>query len=63
MVEISKEEILGSKRSLYGYILTYFRLLRLKRTEKKKNLNELGSLGSLYERKILTVGQVCGAIF
>ena len=25
-VEISKEEIPGSKRSMYGYILTYFRL-------------------------------------
>ena len=25
-VEISKEEILGSKRSMYGYILTYSRL-------------------------------------
>ena len=25
-VEISKEEILGSKRSMYGYILTYPRL-------------------------------------
>ena len=25
-VEISKEEILGSKRSIYGYILTYSRL-------------------------------------
>ena len=24
-VEISKEEILGSKRSMYGYILTYSR--------------------------------------
>ena len=27
-VEISKEEIPGSKRSTYGYILTYSRLLR-----------------------------------
>ena len=27
-VEISKEEILGSKRSMYGYILTYSRLKR-----------------------------------
>ena len=27
-VEISKEEIPGSKRSMYGYILTYFRLLK-----------------------------------
>ena len=25
-VEISKEEILGSRRSMYGYILTYSRL-------------------------------------
>ena len=25
-VEISKEEIPGSKRTMYGYILTYFRL-------------------------------------
>ena len=25
-VEISKEEIPGSKRSVYGYVLTYFRL-------------------------------------
>ena len=25
-VEISKEEITGSKRSMYGYILTYSRL-------------------------------------
>ena len=25
-VEISEEEIPGSKRSMYGYILTYFRL-------------------------------------
>ena len=25
-VEISKEELSGSKRSMYGYILTYFRL-------------------------------------
>ena len=25
-VEISKEEIYGSRRSMYGYILTYFRL-------------------------------------
>ena len=25
-VEISREEILGSKRSMYGYILTYSRL-------------------------------------
>ena len=25
-VEISKEEILGSKRSMYGYILSYSRL-------------------------------------
>ena len=25
-VEISKEEIFGSKRSMYGYILTYSRL-------------------------------------
>ena len=25
-VEISKEEILGSRCSMYGYILTYFRL-------------------------------------
>ena len=28
MVEISKEEIPGSKRSMYGYILTYSRLER-----------------------------------
>ena len=27
-VEISKEEIPGSKRSMYGYILTYSRLER-----------------------------------
>ena len=27
-VEISKEEIPGSKRSIYGYILTYSRLKR-----------------------------------
>ena len=27
-VEISKEEISGSKRSMYGYILTYSRLER-----------------------------------
>ena len=27
-VEINKEEIPGSKRSMYGYILTYSRLLR-----------------------------------
>ena len=27
-VEISKEEIPGSKRSMYGYILTYSRLKR-----------------------------------
>ena len=27
-VEISKEEMLGSKRSMYGYILTYSRLER-----------------------------------
>ena len=27
-VEISKEEIPGSKRSMYGYILTYSRLYR-----------------------------------
>ena len=27
-VEISKEEIPGSKRSMYGYILTYSRLQR-----------------------------------
>ena len=27
-VEISKEEIPGSKRSMYGYILTYSRLGR-----------------------------------
>ena len=27
-VEISKEEILGSKRSMYGYVLTYSRLSR-----------------------------------
>ena len=27
-VEISKEEIHGSKRSMYGYILTYSRLER-----------------------------------
>ena len=27
-VEISKEELPGSKRSMYGYILTYFRLER-----------------------------------
>ena len=27
-VEISKEELLGSKRSMYGYILTYSRLER-----------------------------------
>ena len=27
-VEISKEEIIGSKRSMYGYILTYSRLER-----------------------------------
>ena len=26
--EISKEEIPGSKRSMYGYILTYSRLIR-----------------------------------
>ena len=25
-VEISKEEILGSKRSMHGYMLTYYRL-------------------------------------
>ena len=25
-VEISEEEILGSKRSMYGYVLTYTRL-------------------------------------
>ena len=28
-LEISKEEIPGSKRSMYGYILTYFRLKRV----------------------------------
>ena len=27
-VEIRKEEIPGSKRSMYGYTLTYFRLSR-----------------------------------
>ena len=27
-VEIKKEEIPGSKRSMYGYILTYSRILR-----------------------------------
>ena len=27
-LEISKEEIPGSKRSMYGYILTYSRLLK-----------------------------------
>ena len=27
-VEISKEEVPGSKRSMYGYILTYSRLKR-----------------------------------
>ena len=27
-IEISKEEIIGSKRSMYGYILTYSRLER-----------------------------------
>ena len=27
-VEISKQEILASKRSMYGYILTYSRLYR-----------------------------------
>ena len=27
-VEINKEEIFGSKRSIYGYILTYSRLYR-----------------------------------
>ena len=27
-VELSKEEIPGSERSMYGYILTYSRLLR-----------------------------------
>ena len=27
-IEISKEEILGSERSMYGYILTYSRLYR-----------------------------------
>ena len=27
-VEISKDELLGSKRSMYGYILIYFRLER-----------------------------------
>ena len=28
VVEISKKEIPGSKRSMYGYILTYARLYR-----------------------------------
>ena len=27
-VEISKKEVLGSKRGMYGYILTYSRLYR-----------------------------------
>ena len=31
-VEISKEEIPGSKRSMYGYILTYSRLLKGERS-------------------------------
>ena len=30
-VEVSKEEIPGSKRSMYGYILTYSRLLKTER--------------------------------
>ena len=36
-IETGKEEIPGSKRSMYDYILTYSRLERWKKTKNKTN--------------------------